>query len=75
MSILPTNLIGQEVLPVQATSDQNYQVTLPSTNTVKNLLNQIMSISGFIVSIDEQGNRTTNSCGPLLITLCRHLIN
>jgi hypothetical protein len=36
-------------------------VTLPSTNTVKNLLNQIMSISGFIVSIDEQGNRTMTS--------------
>jgi hypothetical protein len=58
---LPTDLTEQVVLSLQATTDQNYQATLQSTNIVKNFLNKAISISGFVVPIDVQGNRTMTS--------------
>jgi hypothetical protein len=54
---LPTDLTDQVVLSLQATSDQIYQAILLSTNAVKKFLNQVISISGFIVPIDVQENR------------------
>jgi hypothetical protein len=58
---LPTDLTDQVVLSLQATTDQNYQATLLSTNTVTKFIDQVISISGFIVPIDVQENRTMTS--------------
>ena len=58
---LPTDLTDQVVLSLQASTDQNYQATLQSTNIVENFLNKAISISGFIVPIDVQENRNMTS--------------
>jgi hypothetical protein len=58
---LPTDLTDQVVLSMQASTDQSYQVTLQSTNIVEKFINKVISISGFIVPIDVQENRTMTS--------------
>lgn len=58
---VPDNLTDQVVLSLQASTDKNYQATLQSTNTVVTFVDENISISGFIVPIDVQENRTMTS--------------
>lgn len=46
---------------IQASSDQNYQQALNSTNTVEQLKNQMVSISGFIVPIDFYADKSVQN--------------
>lgn len=55
------SLVDQVLLSIQASTDKAYMSTLSSTNIVEDLLEQAISISGFIVPIDLNEDRTLKS--------------
>ncbi|MDO6566982.1 DUF3299 domain-containing protein [Alteromonas sp. 1_MG-2023] len=54
-------LTDQLLLSIQASSDEDYKSALHSTNIVKGVLGKAISISGFIVPIEVNDDRTLQS--------------
>ncbi|MCF2947504.1 DUF3299 domain-containing protein [Paraglaciecola aquimarina] len=55
------NMTAQIMRSIQASSDQDYQQALISTNTVEQLENKMVSISGFIVPIDFYADKSVQN--------------
>nr|WP_247670639.1 DUF3299 domain-containing protein [Alteromonas sp. MMG017] len=55
------SITNQLLLSIQASSDENYKSALHSTNIVQTVLGKAISISGFIVPIEVNEDRTLQS--------------
>jgi len=55
------DMTSQILRSIEASSDQTYQQALTSTNTVDWFVNEIVSISGFIVPIDFHQDKSVKS--------------